>query len=158
MVYNITNPNAPVFETYLNSFDLANGIMTDIAPEGILFIPAAESHTGTNLLIVSNEDSGTTTIYEVEDLVTTTVNTTEDQQVVVYPNPAREVMNVQLVEYTGAELNYTLYNALGRVVSMGRLNSQVTAIDASQLPRGVYYLNVADVTNNTVATQKVIKQ
>lgn len=158
MVYNVTDPTAPTFETYLNSFDVTNGTMTDIAPEGILFISAAESHTGTNLLVVSHEVSGTTTIYEVEDLVTTAVNTTEGQQVVVYPNPARDVMNVQLVEYTGAELNYTLYNALGAVVRVGRLNSQVTAIDASQLPRGVYYLNVVDATNNAVATQKVIKQ
>jgi hypothetical protein len=35
----------------------------DLGPEGILFIPAAQSPNGQPLLVVSNEISGTTTLY-----------------------------------------------------------------------------------------------
>jgi hypothetical protein len=57
MVYDITNPNAPVFLSILSHAG-------DEAPEGLLAIPAADSPTGKDLLIVSNEDSGTVSFYE----------------------------------------------------------------------------------------------
>jgi hypothetical protein len=57
MVYDITNPLAPTFLTILSH----NG---DEAPEGLLVIPANESPTGKDVLVVSNEDSGTVTFYE----------------------------------------------------------------------------------------------
>jgi DNA-binding beta-propeller fold protein YncE len=66
MVYNITDPKQPYFVDYLHSFDKKTETSKDIAPEGILFIPAHKSHTRTNLLIVANEISGTATIYEIK--------------------------------------------------------------------------------------------
>ena len=63
MVYDITIKQS-IFETFINNFK-ADGTMTDIAPEG-LCIPLANNHTGKNLLIVSNEVSGTTTVYNIE--------------------------------------------------------------------------------------------
>ena len=38
----------------------------DLGPEGLTFVPADQSPTGKALLIVSNEVSSTTTIWEVE--------------------------------------------------------------------------------------------
>ncbi|MEM7012817.1 MAG: choice-of-anchor I family protein, partial [Verrucomicrobiota bacterium] len=66
MVYDITDPQNPVFQLFINSYQ-DDGTMTDIAPEGLVFVPAENSHTSKNLLIVSNEVSGTTAIYEIED-------------------------------------------------------------------------------------------
>jgi len=57
MVYDVTNPLAPTFLTILSH----NG---DEAPEGLLVIPANQSPTGNDLLVVSNEDSGTVSFYE----------------------------------------------------------------------------------------------
>ncbi|MEZ7196903.1 choice-of-anchor I family protein [Pseudodesulfovibrio karagichevae] len=69
MVFDITNPKAPAFVTYRLDRDFSGdpekGTAGDLGPEGIHFVPAAESHTGTALLIVGNEVSGTTTIYTV---------------------------------------------------------------------------------------------
>ncbi|HBQ99876.1 MULTISPECIES: choice-of-anchor I family protein [unclassified Roseofilum] len=59
MVYDVSNPTAPSFVQYINP----NGI--DIAPEGLAFIPAADSPNGNPLLAVGNEFSGTTTLYEI---------------------------------------------------------------------------------------------
>jgi len=72
MVYDITDPTAPEFVTYTNnrnfSGDAAAGTAGDLAPEGLLFISAAESPTGEPLLVVTNEVSGTTTIYSLAGL------------------------------------------------------------------------------------------
>ena len=67
MVWEITDPRAPVFVQYANNrdFTVATEDAGDLAPEGIAFVPAAESPTGAPLLIVANEFSGTTTVWEI---------------------------------------------------------------------------------------------
>ena len=65
MVYDITNPVAPTFVQYINNRNFADGT-GDLGPEGLLFIPAAESPTGGPVLVVSNEISGTVTIYAID--------------------------------------------------------------------------------------------
>lgn len=73
LVYDVTTPTAPVYVQYLNNRDFnvdpeegtADGTVGDIAPEGMKFIPAGESPTGEDLLVVANEVSGSTTIYRV---------------------------------------------------------------------------------------------
>ncbi len=67
MVYDVTVPFAPRFATYVNNRDFSAATTSaaagDLGPEGLLFIPAASSPNGSNLLVVANEISGTTTIY-----------------------------------------------------------------------------------------------
>ncbi len=68
-VYDITNPNSPVFESYTNSRDFSGdpelGTAGDLGPEGIVFVPAEDSPTGEALLLVAHEVSGTTAVYRV---------------------------------------------------------------------------------------------
>ncbi len=70
MVYDITDPMAVSFVTYANNRDFSgdaeSGTAGDLGPEGLLFIPSEESPNGANLLVVTNEISGTTTIYEIQ--------------------------------------------------------------------------------------------
>lgn len=57
-VFDVTDPAAPV----------AQGIFRnegDFGPEGLLFIPASDSPNRTPLLVVGNEVSGTTTVWQV---------------------------------------------------------------------------------------------
>lgn len=60
MVYNVSNPKKPVFETYFKAND--NG---DISPEGLTFIDAKQSPTKKPLLLASHEMSGTIAAYEL---------------------------------------------------------------------------------------------
>ena len=84
MVYNITDPMNPHFENYVNNRDFSVVFDTDdegdpdpteaqlraakdLGPEGLVFIPADESPNGTDLLAVTNEITGTFTIYELDN-------------------------------------------------------------------------------------------
>ena len=62
MVYDVSNPAAVSFVTYLNTRTGATG---DRGPEGLLLIPAAQSPNGKPLLVVGNETSGTTAIFQL---------------------------------------------------------------------------------------------
>ncbi len=59
VAFDVTNPTAPSVEGYF----MNEG---DVAPEGLLFIPKSDSPTHTPLLVVGNEVSGTTTVWEIE--------------------------------------------------------------------------------------------
>ncbi|MGH7886062.1 MAG: choice-of-anchor I family protein, partial [Thermodesulfobacteriota bacterium] len=75
MVYDITDPYNPVFVDYFNNRNFTvqaqnpdnstNSAVGDLGPEGLEFVPASDSPNGIPLLIVGNEVSGTTTVYEV---------------------------------------------------------------------------------------------
>ncbi|WP_127818090.1 choice-of-anchor I family protein [Microbacterium sp. CPCC 204701] len=75
-VYDITDPAASAFVTYVNNRDFSvsaedDGVATagDLGPEGLAFIAAESSATGEPLLAVGNEVSGTTTLWEIDDLL-----------------------------------------------------------------------------------------
>jgi hypothetical protein len=68
MMYDISNPAAPVFYDYLNTRDFSKtGLaeMGDLGPEGICAVPAADSPTRRPLIFTANEVSGTIAVFEV---------------------------------------------------------------------------------------------
>lgn len=62
MVYDVTNPVAAKFVNYLNTRD---GITGDRGPEGLTIIKASDSPNGKPLLVVGNETSGTTAVFQI---------------------------------------------------------------------------------------------
>ncbi len=65
MVYNISDVNNPSFVQYINTRDILTPT-GDLAPEGILFVSDDESPIDTALVIVSNEESGTVSIFKAD--------------------------------------------------------------------------------------------
>lgn len=77
MVYDVTTPAAAKYVTYINTrvgtgtvvknANGDNGIVNggDRGPEGLVVIPAAKSPNGKPMLVVSNEISGTTALFEI---------------------------------------------------------------------------------------------
>lgn len=61
--YEVTNPAAPAFIQYINTRQVPGG---DLGPEGLIFIPKNESPNGRNLIVLSNEISGTVSVFQVE--------------------------------------------------------------------------------------------
>jgi len=64
MMYNITDPSKPRLVQYVrNTSNLLDG---DLSPEGMKFIPAAQSPTGMALLVVGHEVSGSVAVYQIK--------------------------------------------------------------------------------------------
>lgn len=77
MVWDITDPTAPEMVDYLNTRADWNTEDTesvladagDLGPEGLVFVSAEDSPNGEALLIVGHEVSGTTTVYQVNQVL-----------------------------------------------------------------------------------------
>ena len=64
LMYQITNPLKPKFVQFVrNTTDLTDG---DISPEGLKFIPAAQSPNGVPLLVVGYEVTGSVAVYQIK--------------------------------------------------------------------------------------------
>ncbi len=131
MTYNVTNPLAPVFVSYLNPN--RKGLATDdLGPEGVIYIPAAESPNGRGLILLANEISSTVTVFQIEAGVSTQEAVPQVADFNVYPNPA-----------TGSEL-FLSRAVSGRLVDIsGKIVQEFTAattLDVSALPNGIYFV------------------
>ena len=77
MMYDVTDPAASTFVNYVNTRDFTedpSGLITastpltsDVAPEGMCFISAEDSHSRTPVLLAAYEVSGTVAAYSVGD-------------------------------------------------------------------------------------------
>jgi hypothetical protein len=71
VTYDLSDPTAPRFLDYANFRDFTKDpasqtvLAGDLGPEGLHFIKAEDSPNGRPLLVVGNEVSGSTTIFEI---------------------------------------------------------------------------------------------
>lgn len=69
-VYDVTDPATPEFVQYVDNRDFRATVTTaaagDLGPEGLEFIAAEDSPNGKPLLVVSNEISGTLTVWQID--------------------------------------------------------------------------------------------
>ncbi|MCU0306829.1 MAG: choice-of-anchor I family protein [Thermoleophilia bacterium] len=68
VAYDVSDPSSPQFVQWANNRDFTKAVTDpasrDLGPEGLQFVSARRSPTGKPLVIVSNEVSGTVTVYE----------------------------------------------------------------------------------------------
>lgn len=133
MIYNIDDPTNPVFDSYLLDRDFSvpasDSAAGDLGPEYLSYISAAQSPSGYPLLVVSNEVSGTLSVYQLGsglNLVEQEANNLE-----VYPNPS-----TGLFQFTEAS-SMDLYDAQGKKLGSFK---DVESINLSAYPNGYYIL------------------
>lgn len=75
MMYEVSNPLQPKFASYVNTREFVDAegkakLDTDTSPEGLEFIAASDSPTGTPLLLAAFEVGGKVAVYEVTEAIT----------------------------------------------------------------------------------------
>ena len=73
----------------------------------------------------------------------------------IFPNPTSDVLNIRTSTFEN--VTYTLYDALGKLVKQGKLSTEQTAIQVSQLAPGRYSLTLNNETEK-LKTFKLVKQ
>lgn len=136
MVYNITNPNAPVFVDYKNTRS-TSAYGGDNGAEGITYIPKTESATGKGYVVIANEISGTLTIYEINDDVLASGEVTNAPKTfAVFPNPAPKGL-----VYFNREADIEIYDMAGKLVQKSK---NAKTIDTTTFSTGVYLIKTSE--------------
>ncbi|MGK7390104.1 MAG: family 16 glycosylhydrolase [Candidatus Cyclobacteriaceae bacterium M2_1C_046] len=83
-----------------------------------------------------------------------------DFQLAIYPNPARETLNIAMVNENTGDLDLKLFNMAGQIVQthVKQLNAgqQIITLDLSQLGNGIYYLS--GQINGKAINRKIYKE
>jgi hypothetical protein len=131
MVYDVTNPIAPVFVQYINSRTTA-AYGGDQGPEGIIFLSADHNPHNKNFLLTANEVSGTIGVFEIKAAqLPNAVANVELPRMRVYPNPAKDML------YFSAPITGALFDMSGKM--MAKFDN-ANNINVSAYAKGIYML------------------
>ncbi|MBL7730535.1 MAG: fibronectin type III domain-containing protein [Chitinophagaceae bacterium] len=86
-----------------------------------------------------------------EELITGT-----EMKVNVFPNPAKNVLNVNIAGNTDKK-NITVFDVNGKLVISSSANQPTTSLDITQLSSGIYFLKVNSLDGKALYQQKFIK-
>jgi hypothetical protein len=140
VVLNVNDPASPRLVQYINNRSLTAGT-GDQGPEGIVFVSAANSPTGTPLLLLANEVSSTVAVYQIglRGTVTAVKNgLAAPEALYCFPNPAAADAAVRF----SRPVTGTLLDGLGREVR--QLSVATDKLDVRGLPAGLYLLRATD--------------
>jgi hypothetical protein len=71
-----------------------------------------------------------------------------DKSIVVYPNPAKDVLNINISGYKG-KIQASLYDGKGQLISISQFVNGKNSISVSALAAGLYTLSIRDEVGNT---------
>lgn len=136
MIYDVTDPNAPVFLQYLNNRGNVEGAQEsgDLGPEGIVYINPTDSPTGTALIVISNEVSATLSVYSLDNILSIEENTIASNDFRMFPNPAKDKVNFSHTS------DYKVFDISGRMVIEVK---NTNTIDLQNVRPGLYVIENA---------------
>lgn len=75
----------------------------------------------------------------------------------VYPNPATDLLNVEVPNPGNDVMKYELYDATGRVIMSVNLSGTRNSIDMSKYEEGIYTLRITNLTTSEVIVKPIVK-
>lgn len=158
MVYDITNPAAPVFTDYKNSRTIAS-YGGDQGAEGIVYISAANAPNGVPVVILANEVSSTLSFFQVQDNTPLSVQldnidaiNVNGQNKVSWKSAAEKPGDIYELEKSGDGNHFM---KLGTVAAMGQ--PQTYHYFDQQPLTGWNYYRLKVITATETSYSKVVK-
>ncbi|MBO9703435.1 MAG: choice-of-anchor I family protein [Sporocytophaga sp.] len=136
MAYNISDPENPVFVDYQNTRSFTS-YAGDHGPEYVVYVSPENSPDGQHYILVSNEISGTITVFklEVSGVAEVEAPMPKESSLVVYPNPARNTLNLNKIS------SFEIESLNGQTLLKAE---SVNSIDISSLGKGFYILKTSE--------------
>lgn len=150
----VTLKDMKMYQLKLNStFDAVAS--TNVIPEisgsrmrAICIDPDGRIYVSTSMSMASGTGAKIDKIIELYDPTYSSVAKLlkeRNQQVAVYPNPAREMLNVYTRMTNGADkYAYSVVNSMGQTIASGNLTAGNNMIELSGIAAGIYWLRVTD--------------
>ena len=75
----------------------------------------------------------------------------------IFPNPAMNEVNISLENYLGGDFDLKLYNSIGELILVQKINSNLKRIDTKEIPNGVYTISISNEKNTIVKKLMIVK-
>lgn len=100
-----------------------------------------------------------TVVFQLNKFATnvSSVSSAKGDNIVVYPNPARDEINVVFDRSMDVK-NITVYNLIGKAVTVYRVSGNSAKLDIQNIPSGIYFLRMLDAQGHVLATRKFTHQ
>jgi spore coat protein U-like protein len=85
-------------------------------------------------------------------------NTQSNISLNAYPNPATDVLTLQISNYNNEKLMYQLYDLNGKLISSEQIGASQTQINTATLPTATYFIDVLNQENKKVQSFKILKK
>jgi uncharacterized repeat protein (TIGR03803 family) len=83
------------------------------------------------------------------------------KQLVVYPNPAKDQLTIQLTNVSESRIYIVITDILGKMVQQERVvvntNQNQVQVNISELKQGIYLLKVMNESGESVGSEKIVK-
>jgi photosystem II stability/assembly factor-like uncharacterized protein len=99
---------------------------------------------------------GTTYGNEISFTTATTTDVESENtpgQILIYPNPVKEVMNIR----TDSDYSMSLFDAIGRNVLNAPVHSGITSFQVEKLPAGLYFMKMKNSSGKIQVIRVIIK-
>lgn len=80
-----------------------------------------------------------------------------DDEVVLYPNPARNNVNVLFDGNMGVR-NIAIFNLIGKPVKIFKVQGNSAKLELAEIPSGIYFVRLINSQGKIVATRKLTRQ
>lgn len=84
------------------------------------------------------------------------INPTENRNALIYPNPARDFVNIQLAQFPSEPVTVKIFNNSGKLLLSQPIGNNGETISLKSFPVGIYLLQLENGRNKELV--KVIKQ
>ncbi|MBA3649450.1 MAG: T9SS type A sorting domain-containing protein [Chitinophagales bacterium] len=103
----------------------------------------------------TNDGKTVNNIAEYSTITNTNYISPKAAKFYIYPNPATDQLHIEATNIHNATVN--ILNLFGHVVLKQQFSDNAS-IDISNLPKGMYLINIRDEKGNVLQTEKVVKQ
>ena len=140
--------NIPVGDSTLFKGQL-NGANAGVTSKGTFYYAAEAWNATTRDTVVFIVSEWPASVSKISEL--------KNNEVVMYPNPAKDELNVLYDKNAGIK-NIAIYNLVGKQVSIFRVGGSSAKLDISNIPSGVYFIRLIDAGGQVTATRRFTHQ
>jgi len=82
----------------------------------------------------------------------------ERPQIVLFPNPVRDLLTLEINEMSVEGLSFKLFDLNGRLLKTERLRSVSTQIQMDRFPAGNYVMSIINSNGGSIQSFQIVKQ
>lgn len=150
---------------YIND---GNAIFTELTNTGLVEVNECDINSadingdGAVDIIITGRDSDflpVTKLYlhDGEGIISSTDEWANEIGLQLFPNPATEMLSIQIDNWQNEPLEVQLHNAMGQLISSRTMTSGNMVLDINHLPSGVYFVQFKNENGDTTVEKVIVE-